>query len=350
MTAGGLGQSRDRIDAVAAELGSLVTADVPLAPLCTYKVGGSAALFATIESVDELERIRHAVAETSIDTLVIGKGSNLLVADAGFDGLVVRLGESFSEIVIDEATGTARLGAAALLPVAARRTAAVGLTGFEWAVGVPGSVGGAVRMNAGGHGSDVAANLVRVSLFDLRQGGPVEKSAQALALSYRSSSVAAHHLVLFAEVALEPGDPKRSEAEIREIVRWRRANQPGGQNAGSVFTNPPGASAGALIDQAGLKGFRVGSASVSDKHANFIQADPDGSADDVARLIAAVRLRIVETFGVELHCENLLIGFDDPSPSAAPVTGAVKDGSHGLSGETKTRVPAPVERIDDQIT
>lgn len=350
MTSGGRGRHIDRIDTVAAELGPLVTADVSLAPLCTYKVGGPAALFATIESVEELEQIRSSVAETSIATLVIGKGSNLLVADAGFDGLVVRLGESFTEMTIDEKMGTARLGAAALLPVAARKSAAAGLTGFEWAVGVPGSVGGAVRMNAGGHGSDIAANLVRVSLFDLRDGGPVEKSADELELAYRSSSVAAHHLVLSAELALEPGDPARSEREISEIVRWRRANQPGGQNAGSVFTNPPEASAGALIDQAGLKGFRIGSASVSTKHANFIQADPEGSADDVARLIEAVRDRVAESFGVQLHCENLLVGFDDPSPSAAPAPGAAKDVGDGVSGAPTAARPVPADRTDDQNT
>ncbi len=301
----------DRVDEVGHRLGSLARASVPLAPRCTYKVGGSAALLATVDSVADLERIADAVRDIDLPTLVIGKGSNLLVADAGFDGLVVQLSDAFAEIEVDAENGTAVLGAAALLPVAARRTAAAGLTGFEWAVGVPGSVGGAVRMNAGGHGSDMAAGLQRVSVFDLAGGGPVEWAPERLALAYRRSAIGAAHVVLYAQLNLDEGDKETSEAEISEIVRWRRANQPGGQNAGSVFTNPPGDSAGRLIDAAGLKGFRIGTAEVSTKHANFIQADAGGSGDDVRRLIEAVRLRVFETHGVELHCENLMVGFDD---------------------------------------
>jgi UDP-N-acetylmuramate dehydrogenase len=300
----------ERLAAVSARLGRLATQGVSLAPLCTYKVGGPAALFVEAASVAELEVITAALDGVDVPTLVVGKGSNLLVADAGFDGLVVRLGDVFSEIAIDETTGRARLGGAAFLPVAARRTATLGLTGFEWAVGVPGSVGGAVRMNAGGHGSDVAANLVRVGIFDLFEGGPTHWSVAELELAYRRSAVQSNHIVLFAEIALDEGDRADSEAQISDIVRWRRANQPGGQNAGSVFTNPAGDSAGRLIDTAGLKGFRLGTAEVSEKHANFIQADPGGSGDDVRRVIEAVKHRVHEAHGVHLHCENLLIGFD----------------------------------------
>ncbi len=324
----------EQLEAAAARLGPLAERDVSLAPLCTYKVGGAARLFMTANSVADLEVLADALAESELPTLVVGRGSNLLVSDAGFDGVVVQLGDAFAEIAIDESSGTVRLGAAALLPVAARKTAAASLTGFEWAVGVPGSVGGAVRMNAGGHGSDIAANLVRVSRFDLYAGGPVNLAASELDLSYRHSSVASNHLVLFAELALEEGDREESESEISEIVRWRRANQPGGQNAGSVFTNPEGDSAGRLIDSAGLKGLRVGTAEVSTKHANFIQADPDGSGDDVRALIETVRSRVAETHGVDLHCENLLIGFDPSDPptaqaSASSSAGDAKDVADG---------------------
>lgn len=314
------------IDHVARALGPLARRQVPLAPLCTYKVGGPAALFATIGHGDQLELMAQALAEAAeLPLLVIGRGSNLLVADAGFDGLVVQLGESLARIEVEADAGLLRLGAAALLPVAARRSAAESLAGFEWAVGVPGSVGGAVRMNAGGHGSDMAASLRRVSLFDLRAGRGLDWTPAQLALGYRSSAVAPHHVVLSAELQLDAGRREESEAEISEIVRWRRANQPGGQNAGSVFTNPPGSSAGRIIDRAGLKGLRIGTAEVSTKHANFIQADPDGSGDDVYRLIATIRRRIWEHFGVLLHCENLLIGFDQPldEPLAEPATGPV---------------------------
>ena len=297
------------VAAAAAVLGTRGSLNVSLGPLCTYKVGGDAALFVEAESVGDLELVVEAVRLSDLPTLVVGKGSNLLVTDSGFAGIAVQLGESFAEIAIDREQGLVQLGAATLLPVAARRTAAAGLTGFEWAVGVPGSVGGAVRMNAGGHGSDMAASLVRASVFDLTTGGPTEWSLDDLALGYRRSALEPHHLALYAEIALERGDAATSEAEIAEIVRWRRANQPGGQNAGSVFTNPPDDSAGRLIDAAGLKGFRVGTAEVSTKHANFIQADVGGSADDVYALIARVRRVIHERFGIVLHCENRLVGF-----------------------------------------
>lgn len=262
---------------------------------------------------------------SGLETLVVGKGSNLLVADSGFDGIAVHLDSAFAEIDIDQESARATLGAAVLLPVAARRIAAESLTGFEWAVGVPGSVGGAVRMNAGGHGSDMAASLTRVNVFDLASGGPEEWTAAELKLGYRTSALEPNHLVLSAELELDHGDRDASEAEIKEIVGWRREHQPGGQNAGSVFTNPPGDSAGRLIDQAGLKGFRIGTASVSAKHANFIQADVGGSADDVHRVIREVRRIVLDRTGLELHCENRLIGFeplDESGPAAPALCGA----------------------------
>ncbi|MEY2421657.1 MAG: UDP-N-acetylmuramate dehydrogenase [Acidimicrobiaceae bacterium] len=295
------------VDRAAALLGHRARRDVPIGPLTTYRVGGPAALFMTVASDDDLADLGAAVAASGVAVLVVGKGSNLLVADAGFDGLAVALGEAFEGITIERTTVTA--GAAAFLPVVARRSAAAALTGFEWAVGVPGSIGGAVRMNAGGHGSDMAATLTRVRVADLENGDDGWMAASALALGYRSSSIARAHVVIAAELALAVGDRERSEAEIAEIVRWRRENQPGGQNAGSVFTNPPGDSAGRLIDEAGCKGLRVGSAVVSDKHANFFIADPGGRADDVHTLMNVVRERVHHARGVWLEPETRLVGF-----------------------------------------
>lgn len=291
-------------------LGSLATSDASLAPYCTYRVGGDAALFVEVRSVADLEIVRDAVVATGLPTLIVGKGSNLLVTDTGFPGIAIHLGDGFDEIVVDTEAMMIRAGSAALLPVVARKSAAAGLTGFEWAVGVPGSIGGAVHMNAGGHGSDMAASLTRVSVFDLHEGGPTEWTAQDLELSYRHSVLSPAQVVLFAELQLATGDAEQSNREISEIVGWRRANQPGGQNAGSVFANPPGDSAGRMIDDLGLKGFRVGTAEVSAKHANFIQADPGGSADDVYALIREIRLRVATATGIELRVENRLIGFE----------------------------------------
>src|SRR5439155_11949309 len=209
--------------------------DVPVGPLTTYRVGGRAALFLEATSEDDLATAAAAVARSGLPALVIGRGSNLLLADAGFPGLVVRLGEAFATIEID---GTrVRAGGAVSMPVLARRTAAAGLTGLEWAVGVPGSVGGAVRMNAGGHGAETRETLISARLFDVSAGTAVERPAVELDLSYRHSSVEPHHVVLRATFALEHGDRVASETQIADIVRWRRENQPGGSNAGSVFTN-----------------------------------------------------------------------------------------------------------------
>lgn len=289
--------------------------DGAVGPLTTYRVGGSAAVLVRATSHEDLDAVRAAVVATGLPTLVMGKGSNLLIADRGWPGIAVMLGDAFAAIDIDGTT--VRAGGAVSLPVLARRTAAAGLTGFEWAVGVPGSVGGAVRMNAGGHGSDMARTLRRIRFVDLAGGPDGERAAADLALGYRTSAVEPSHVVVWADLQLSPGDRAESEAEIAEIVRWRRDNQPGGQNAGSVFTNPPGDSAGRLIDEAGLKGHRLGSAHVSTKHANFIQADEGGSADDVRALILEVRRLVAERTGVVLEPELRLIGFDPPSTSGS---------------------------------
>ena len=298
------------VEAAAAVLGPRARRRAPLGPLTTYRVGGPAALVFDVHGEGDLDLARRAVAASGLPVLVVGKGSNLLVSDAGFRGLAVVVGEGLSSVEVDTTACRLRAGAGALLPVLARRSAAAGLTGFEWAVGVPGSVGGAVRMNAGGHGSDMSGSLVRFRFVDLAGGEDGEYGVERLGYGYRSSTVAADHVVVWAELRLAPGDPAASEARIAEIVRWRREHQPGGQNAGSVFTNPPGDSAGRLVDKAGLKGLRLGSATVSTKHANFIQADEGGSADEVMALIREVQRRVEEETGVHLTPELRMVGFE----------------------------------------
>jgi len=298
---------------LAAELGSVVgsdkvQSDLSLGPLTTYRVGGPAALHVRLEAPELVPQVAAVIAAAGVPVLVVGKGSNLLVADAGFNGVALTLGEGFAFCDIE--TTRVRAGGAASLPVVARQTVAASLTGFEWAVGVPGSIGGAVRMNAGGHGSDMAAVVDSVELCDLGSGCVREVAASDLEFGYRTSAVRDTDLVLAASLRLASGDRAAGEAELSEIVKWRRENQPGGQNAGSVFTNPVGDSAGRLVEAAGCKGLRLGSAMVSDKHANFIQADAGGSADDVRELMVVVAARVRQESGVTLLSETRLVGFE----------------------------------------
>ena len=293
-------------------LGPSLRHDHGLADHTTYRVGGPARLFVTVQDLAGLETLASVVSAAAADppppVLVVGRGSNLLVADRGFEGLAVSLGAGLARIEMRGSTVVA--GGAALLPVVARASAEAALAGFEWAVGVPGTVGGAVRMNAGGHGSDMRASLVEALVADLYLGHTAPVPADRLRLGYRSSDVRAHQVVASATLRLEEGDAARSRAELSEVVRWRRANQPGGRNAGSVFANPDEDAAGRLIEAVGAKGLRIGSAEVSPKHANFIQADEGGRASDVVEVMRAVRRRVKESRGVELRVETRLAGFE----------------------------------------
>ena len=287
-----------------------VTLDAPLGARTTYGVGGSASVLVALDSADDVAVLGEALHGTGVSTIAVGRGSNLLVADSGFAGVAVVTRGAFSEIVIDGTTIVA--GGAAKLPVVARAAVNAGLRGFAWAVGVPGSIGGAIRMNAGGHGAEMSdvvtsADIVDFENVDFERRWPVDE----LDFGYRRSALRSSQLVLRATLELEPGDVIEGKAEMLEVVQWRRNNQPGGQNAGSIFTNPPGESAGQLIDSTGLKGFRIGSAEVSPKHANFIQADQKGSADDVFALMKEIMRRVHEMHGVELHAETHVVGFEE---------------------------------------
>lgn len=287
--------------------------DAPLGPLTSYRVGGSAAALLIADTPNDLSTLCEVIADVTggsdVALAVVGRGSNLLVSDDGFAGIVVMLGPSFGEISVQDKTVVA--GAAAKLPVVARASVNAELAGFEWAVGVPGSVGGAVRMNAGGHGSEIKDSLTAALLVDLLTGEYVWHSNKDLAFGYRSSSVSATELVLEAHFELVPGDLAAGKAQLLEIVQWRRANQPGGQNAGSVFANPDGDSAGRLIESVGAKGLRIGTAEVSQKHANFIQADENGRASDVLSLMKEIQRLVLEGHGIELVFETQLLGFND---------------------------------------
>ena len=314
-----------RMSAAAELLGPLATLGVSLRTLTTFRVGGAADILVRVNSLADMSVVADAVRTTGVPVLVVGQGSNLLVSDEGVRAIVVILGGEFGETTfptVDDGAESDSLeltaGGGVKLPVLARQAASRGIGGLEWMVGVPGSVGGAVRMNAGGHGSDVAHNLIRVALWSLDERKVTVRDAQSLHLGYRNSDLRDSDVVLTATFQVTTCDPSGAEAELSEIVRWRREHQPGGANCGSVFTNPPGDSAGRLIDAAGLRGLRLGTAAVSEKHANFIQADEDASAADIWALIIAVRSRVFDTFGVVLHPEVRTAGFDAVVPDLPP--------------------------------
>lgn len=318
--------------------GLSVERDAPMAIHTTYQVGGRARAAVKISSSDELERLAGVLSRSAaMPVVVLGRGSNTLVADEGFDGVVVLMagmGNASDEVVVNGAMVTA--SGSTLLPVLARRSVAAGRCGLEWAVGVPGTVGGGVAMNAGGHGADIASSLVTVELLSLRSGIRASVPAGDLDLHFRGSALAPHHVVLGATFSTTEGDCAQT---LSEIVAWRRENQPGGRNAGSVFVNPaPGeGSAGAMIDTLGLRGLRVGGAAVSTKHANFIVADHDATAADVVAVMNAVQRAVYESTAVALRSEVRLIGFDDETVARfgqGVHAGAAHDGARAALAAT----------------
>lgn len=285
----------------------LLRAGVRLDRLTTYKLGGPARWFAEPRDVGELTEIAAAYSSDPLPVLVLGRGSNVVVADAGFDGLVVHLAGGLAGLDLEEPVTVAGGGLA--LARLARASVKAGRLGLEFLVGIPGSVGGAVRQNAGCLGSDVREWLMEAEVFDLADGTTVSLTPAELDLSYRHSAVGPHQVVIRARFRYEPGSVEEGERRLLEVTRWRRAHQPGGTlNAGSVFKNPPGDSAGRIIDSLGLKGLRVGRVSVSRKHANFFVAEPGATAAEVHRLVGEVCRRVRDLSGVDLQPEIQFVG------------------------------------------
>jgi UDP-N-acetylmuramate dehydrogenase len=284
----------------------------PSASFTTYRCGGPLAVLVRLGAEAEAVALAGVLGDAAgaVPVLVIGRGSNLLVADAGFAGVAIVLDGDFERLDLDAEHATVAAGAAVPLPVLARRAAGAGIGGLEFFVGIPGAVGGAVRMNAGGHGRETVEVLTAARCLDLTTGALTDRKPAQLDLRYRGSNLRPTDVVLDAHFAGSRADVDVANRQIAQIVQWRREHQPGGSNAGSVFTNPPGDAAGRLIEASGLKGLRVGGAVVSEKHANFFVADDGATAADVVALIGEVQRRVEEHTGVHLAPELHLIGFD----------------------------------------
>lgn len=277
-----------------------------LAGLTTWGIGGPAWCLCRVESAGELRQVLAAAAGAGVACRVLGRGSNLLVADAGFDGLVLCLKGGLAGL---EAQGSQLLaGGGAHLPAAVKLAARLGLAGLEWAAGIPGSLGGAVAMNAGAAGGQIKDVLASLTLM-LADGQEKTIPARQLAMGYRQGGLPAGAVVLGVALALTPDAPEAVAQRTRQVLERRRASQPlDRRTAGSVFKNPRGDYAGRLIEAAGLKGLAVGDAVVSPRHANFIENQGQATAAQVLELMEQVRRLVAAHSGVELEPEVEVLG------------------------------------------
>lgn len=281
----------------------------PLARFTTARLGGPADALLIVEEVQALADVVQGAWADGIPVTLLGGGSNVLIADRGVRGLVVL---NRARELRWEPEGRVWAASGVLLPTLARLCAERGWAGLEWAVGIPGTVGGAVVGNAGAHGGDIAGALETVELL-LPGEGVVHWPAAALALGYRTSRLKEwparpRPVVLAARFALRPEDPKAILARMAAFQAYRRRTQPGGASVGSMFRNPPGDYAGRLIEAAGLKGARRGGIVISQLHANFFINEGNGTAADARALMAEVQRRVWERFGVWLEPEIEFIG------------------------------------------
>jgi UDP-N-acetylmuramate dehydrogenase len=298
------------VDALRATLGTRARPGEPLARHTSYRIGGPADVLVLPATVGELGAVLRLAAAHGVRAILLGGGSNVLVGDAGMRGVVVKLGRAFAAVSWTPHAGGARVraGAAAQLGRVARAAVARGLAGLEYAEGIPGTVGGALFMNAGAYGGDLARVAVAVDGVDAA-GEPRTVADGALTFRYRRAELPAGFVVTAVHFALRADDPAVLRARMAEVRAHRLAAQPqGAPSAGSVFKNPAGDHAGRLIEQAGLKGSRAGRARISERHANFIVNEGGARACDVKALMDVAQRVVWERSGVWLEPEVQLVG------------------------------------------
>lgn len=284
-----------------------VRLDEPLRGHCTFRVGGKADCMVLPSRVEDVAGVRRFVTQRGLPLLVLGRGSNLLISDGGFRGLVMLMGQGLSAARFDENFLSAQAGAP--LPLLAKRTGELGLTGLEFAAGIPGSLGGAIRMNAGAK-DGAMAEIVR----DVTSVGPDGSvrlhRREEIDFGYRHSGFQhSGEIVVGATLVLDEDRPELVQQRIQENLDYRTRTQPLAlPSAGSVFRNPPGDTAGRLLDRAGCKGDRIGGAEVSPMHANWIVNRGEATASDIRQLIRQCRRKVMDAFGVDLVLELELVG------------------------------------------
>jgi len=292
-----------------------VERDFPLARLTTIRTGGPAEFFARTGSARRLHALLEWAAESGIEVGAVGSGSNLLIADAGVRGLVVKLDGQLARI---EHEGSRLIcGGGARLPQASARAAALGLAGLEFGVNIPGTVGGAVKMNANAYGGELARVLEWVDVCT--PSGTERRAPGDLGFAYRRSNLRPREIVARVSFSLDPSDPDAVKAVLADMRARRKAAQPSGiKTFGSTFKNPDdpraeGRTAGQLLEAAGCKGLEVGKARFSPKHANFVDNQGEATTQDVIELIAEGRKRVEEKFGITLETEVQVLGEVDPT-------------------------------------
>ncbi len=274
----------------------------------TFRIGGPADYFVMPESKEEIQSVLYLCKKEKVPFYVIGNGSNLLVSDEGFPGVILQVGKGMDQITF-EGNGKVRAFSGVMLSRLALEIAEHELTGFEFASGIPGSLGGAVSMNAGAYGNEIKDVIVEATVVDDRNEIKV-LTKEELRLSYRKSIIQTQgYIVVDAVFAFQPGKKEEILEKMNELNQKRREKQPlNFPSAGSTFKRPEGYFAGKLIEDAGLRGFRVGGAAVSNKHCGFVVNVENATAKDVKELIRQVDMRVFEQFGVHLEPEIRMIG------------------------------------------
>ncbi|HSK47796.1 MAG TPA: UDP-N-acetylmuramate dehydrogenase [Coriobacteriia bacterium] len=294
------------LERLRSRLSGYLRANEPLGRHTTFRIGGPAAIHVECDAVADLAWVLEVCAEEEVEWTVLGKGSNILAADAGYDGAVIVLGRDFKRHCLEE--GHLRAGAGVALAALVQDAFGAGMTGLEFAVGIPGTLGGALVMNAGSRDEWIGSAVESVTLLE-PGAGLVRLRGPEVRWGYRRTNLLGRGVIVESALRLEPGDEWRIRATMEAALNRRKRSQPLGlPNAGSIFTNPEGKSAGQLIESVGLKGKSVGGAQISDVHANFIVNTGGATAKDVLTLVRLARDTVKEHHGIELTPEIRFLG------------------------------------------